>query len=145
MDGIHLHLAINHIPVVGTALTLFLFTIGALKKNDEWIKASFLLLFVIALSAIPAFFSGEAAEEVAEKIPGVLESLIERHENAAKISMVVEMTAGLLALLGLILYRLNKSVPSWLKVLFFLILICAGGLMARTANLGGQIRHEEIR
>ncbi len=145
MDGAHLHLAINHIPVVGTGITLFLFLVGFIKKSDEVIKVSLQLFVLVAISAVPTFFSGEAAEEVVEHMPGMLEALIEQHEQAAKVSMILEIAAGILAVLGLILFRLKRSFPSWLKVLFLLILILAGGLMARTANLGGQIRHEEIR
>lgn len=145
MNAIHLHLAINHIAVIGTGLTLFLFLIGVLKRSDELIKTSFLIFFLIALTAIPTFFSGEAAEEIVEGMAGMSEDLIERHESAAKLSMVVEMAAGLLALLGLILYRLNKTAPAWLKVVFPLAALAATGFMVWTANLGGQIRHEEIR
>jgi hypothetical protein len=51
---------------------------------------------------------------------------------------------GIVALAGLIHYR-GRAVAGWFSVLLLVGALVVGVLIARTANLGGQIRHSEIR
>lgn len=52
---------------------------------------------------------------------------------------------GLPALAGLIFFRRDKLVPTWFGSLLFAASRMVTGVMAWTANLGGQIRHTGIR
>ena len=54
------------------------------------------------------------------------------------------LIVGVAALGGLIFFRPDKAIPSWLVIVLVLSLIVFA-LMARTADLGGLIRHPEIR
>jgi hypothetical protein len=56
-----------------------------------------------------------------------------------------EVALGLLALGGLIAFRGNRPVPVWFCLATLTLALLVAGLMARAANLGGQIRHEKIR
>ena len=94
--------------------------------------------------AIPAFLTGEPAEEIAEGLPGVAHPIIEQHENVAKAALVVTLVAGLAALAGLWLSR-GKAVAGWCSSSALVLALVAAGLMAWTANLGGKVRHTEIR
>lgn len=146
MDAVHIHLLLNHIPVIGTIFAVLLFAYGLLKKSDEMVRLSLMILVFAAVIAIPVYLTGEPAEEAVEKLAGVNEAIIERHEDAAKISMVFLMITGALSLLGLFLMRAKKAfVASWFVLFSLVFSVVTAGLMARTANLGGQIRHSEIR
>ena len=146
MDGVHIHLLLNHIPVIGTLFAVPLFGYALLRRSEELKRLSLMILVFSALVAIPVYLTGEPAEEAVEKLAGVSETLIEQHEDSAKLSMVFLMITGAISLLGLILIKIRTSfVAGWFVAVALLFSIATAGMMARTANLGGQIRHSEIR
>lgn len=145
MNGAHLHLLLNHLPVLGTAFGILLLLFALLRKSDELKRVSLGVFVLTALSAVPAYLTGEPAEELVGKLPGVLDVLIEQHEEAALIALIVAGVTGAVALLGLILFRRAETLPVWVVAVSLMLSVATGGLMARTANLGGQIRHTEIR
>jgi biotin transporter BioY len=144
MNASQIHLALTHIPVILSFTGLVILFISIVKKNSQLTRVSFLILLLAGLGALPVFFSGEGAEETVEHLPGVSGSLIERHEEIAKISFYTILGTGFIALVGLF----NFSIPNLGKTVRFLTLFFALGssaLMVQTAHLGGQIRHSEIR
>jgi hypothetical protein len=145
MNGPHWHLILNHIPVLGTAFGLGLLLFALWRKSDELKKAAFGALVIIALLAVPAYLTGEPAEGGVKGLPGVVKSDIEHHEEAATIAFVGVLVLGLGALLGLIVSRRGRTVPVWFSSLIVAAALIVSGLMAWTANLGGQVRHTEIR
>ncbi len=144
MNSAHLHLMLNHFPVVGLVFTLALLGWGALRKNPSLTKAGFAALVVVAMLAVPAFLTGEPAEKIAEPLPGVSHPIIEQHEDVAKAAFIVTLVAGVAALLGLWLTR-GRAVAAWCASSVLLVALVAAGLMAWAANLGGKVRHTEIR
>ena len=52
---------------------------------------------------------------------------------------------GMGGLAGLIIFQGSRTVPTWFGAVLLATSLLVGGLMAWTANLGGQIRHTEIR
>ncbi len=145
MDAAHLHLLLNHIPVVGTLVGLLLLAYGLLRKSDELKRASLAMFVATALLAIPTYFTGESAENLVEHLSGVSATLIERHEDAAFVSVLALELLGLVAISALALVHRSARFANALAVTALVLSIVTGGLMARTANLGGQIRHTEIR
>ncbi|MEO6002654.1 MAG: hypothetical protein ABIS43_05845 [Opitutus sp.] len=114
-----------------------------LKRSDELKKTAFWMLALCAAVAVPVFLTGEPAEDAVERLPGVSKATIETHENAAKIAFGVIVFLGVVALGGLAYLR-KRLVPQWLAVSILTLAIIAGGLLAWTANLGGEVRHTEI-
>lgn len=144
MNAAHLHLMLNHFPVVGLLFAVAVLAWGVRRKNASLGKAGLVTVVAAALTALPAFLTGEPAEKIAESLPGVSHAVVERHAEAAKPALAVTLVAGGAALAGLWLAR-GKAVASWLAVSVLLIAVAAAALMARTANRGGQIRHTEVR
>lgn len=144
MNAAHLHLMLNHIPVVGLLFALLLLGWGALRKNPQLTKAGFVALVIVALLAIPAFLTGEPSEKIAKGLPGVSHDIMEQHEDMAKVAFIVTLVTGAAALVGLWLTR-KKAVAVWCSASVLLLSFIAAGLMAWTANLGGKVRHTEIR
>jgi uncharacterized membrane protein len=145
MNATHLHLILNHVPVLGAFATLGLAVYALFKPNDVIIKLALRLMLLVGILTIPVFFTGEPAEEMIEHFSGVSESAIETHESFA---LAAFATTGLLAVIGAIgLYYLKKSgsnIMRYWKLLCALALLNAG-LMTVTAKYGGEIRHTEIR
>ena len=144
MNSTHIHLLLNHFPVIGTLIGSCLLAWGIIK-NQQNIKASAaVLLLAMALVAVPVFLTGEPAEESVEKLPGVLESMIEQHEDAANIAIWLMGLTGIASFIALFLNRTKKQ---WANTGFTFVLILSALCflaMARTGYYGGQIRHSEI-
>lgn len=145
MNATHLHLLLNHVPVVGAAICLLILLLGWLRKSDEVKKASLVVLIFVSLVSIPAYFSGEPAEDGVKGLSGISKPTIEKHEDAAAVAFTGIVALGVLALGGLIRYRGERAIPPWFTTSAIAASLIVCGLMARTANLGGQVRHTEIR
>ena len=145
MNWAHVHLMINHIPVLGTAFGTLLLAFGLVKKSEEIKRVSLGIFFIIAVAALPVYFTGEPAEEIVEHLPGVDEPILEEHEESALISLIAVGILGIFALGALWRYRRADAVPKRLIIAGLIISIVVCGLMAWTADLGGKIRHSEIR
>ena len=144
MSIVHLHLLLNHIPVVGALFALLLFAAAIFLR--ETVSTRFALGFsaAIALVAVAVYFTGEPAEEAIEKLAGISERVIEEHEEAAELSTIAMSGFGALSLAALVFFR-KRQVPRWVGMAGFAGTVVLGALMGWTANLGGQIRHSEIR
>jgi hypothetical protein len=145
MNAAHLHLILNHIPVLGTLIALGLLSFAVWKRSEDVKKAALGLLVITALLGVPAFLTGEPAEEMVKGLPGVARPLIGQHEEAAQGAFIGLCILGGVALAGLVWFRRGKLLPAWFGVVVLVGSLIVGGWMAWTANLGGQIRHPEIR
>lgn len=141
-----IHLAVNHLPVFALALATTTLAVALVSRRASTRELGLGLLVFAALSALPAYFTGEGAEKIVEHRPGVSETLINRHEEAAERTLAVTLAAGGLAAVTLAVARLRRERAS--RALFTVVLLAAlasTGLMGQVAHLGGQIRHDEIR
>ena len=144
MNTVHLHLLLNHLPVVGTVIGTLLLAVALLRRSDELGRISLGLFGLLGLIAVAVYLTGEPAEDAVEKLPGISDGLIDRHQDAALIATIVVGVIGAFALASLLIYR-RRALPRWVTVLGFGTALVASSAMAYTANLGGQIRHTEIR
>jgi hypothetical protein len=145
MSWAHIHLAISHVPVIGILIVLLLLVVATLRRSTELTRASYVLLVLMAASAVIVYLTGEPAEELVENLPGFSEAIVEEHEEVALIATIGMGVLGLVALVGLIRFRAPRIAPAWYDRGLLLLALLMGGVMAWTANLGGQIRHSEIR
>ena len=147
MNLAHLHLILNHIPIIGTIIGLGLLIVSLVGNTDDLKRASLMVFAGVALLALPTFFSGVGAQGAIRKDAAVPASLIERHEGAAILALFFMEVTGALALVGL--WRRDrlftgKPGSSNLAVILCFSIVTAG-LMARVGATGGDIRHPEIR
>ena len=144
MNSVQLHLALTHVPVILSLVGVVMLIVSLIIKNNILIKASYVILLIAGIAAIPVFLTGEGAEEAVENLPGVSESIIEEHEEVAKFGMIAISVAGFFALAAFVLQRWQNTARI-ARILVLLIALVSAGLMIQTAHLGGQIRHSEIR
>lgn len=142
--GAQMHLALNHVPIVGVAVVVAILVVGWTWRSATVVRLGWLAAVAVALSAIPVVLSGNSAEGQIEKIAGVSEALIERHEGAARFATVLFGALGLLSLLGLIFYR-RREIARGFSFAVLILAFAATLQGAWTGHLGGQIRHSEIR
>lgn len=145
MNPAHLHIILNHIPVIGIPFGTAILAYAFLKKSAEIRTLGLIVFVIIGLITIPTYLAGKAAEDMAEDLPGVSEHLIENHEAAATIALAATSVLGGLSLVRLLTPTRFGLFARPTTVLVFVISLGVAGWLGRTANLGGQIRHSEIR
>jgi hypothetical protein len=160
MDITHAHLLLNHVPTIGFGIGLFLFLWALISKSQDLTRASLVVLTGVALLTIPTYWTGNGAAETicpgmdpggagttAEKCQDATLSkeLIQTHEGAAFLALVVIQLTGAFAWLGLWQFRRFSAPRKWNIVLILLLAILSMALVAKAANIGGEIRHVEIR
>ena len=144
MNGSQIHIALTHLPVILSLVGVVVLVVTMLRKNDTLVKTAFYLLLFAGIFAIPVYFTGEAAEEGVEHLPGVSEDVIEKHEDLAAVSFGVVSAVAVVSLIALVYYS-KTQLRRLLTPLVLALGLTTVGLMAVTAHLGGQVRHTEIR
>jgi len=145
MNAAHLHLVLNHLPVLGLLFGLVILGFGLLRKQ-EMVKRTGLVLVVFAVAiTLPVNGTGEEAEEIVEHMNDRDQTLIHEHEEAAETALWLMLLTGGLAIGALVMLsrshpraHLLTTVTLGLGVLVFI-------WMVQVANLGGRISHPEIR
>ena len=140
----HVHLWLNHVPTVGFGAALVLFIVARLRRHDVLIQTGLVMFFVVAAVAIATYLSGNAAEPLLQDRPGISSRAIRAHEDAALLAFVCMEITGFLAWLALWQWRRAPKLAGWHLPVVLLAAIVTFGLMARAADLGGEIHHPEI-
>ena len=144
MTQTHIHLLINHLPIIGSLLGALVLIHGIGTRSEQTKIAAYYIFILSAIGATIAYFTGEAAEESVENIQGVLETSIEQHEDIAIFALISLSLLGLISIIGT--YAIYAKM-FWSNAFAYLILalsILSFAIAARTGYLGGQIRHTEL-
>lgn len=145
MNQAHLHLLVNHVPIVGSLFAAALLGAGLVQKNAVLTRAGLVAVLAAGLLCLPAQLTGAGAAQIAQELPRVSRALIQAHAAAAELGFWVLESAAALALFGLLLMK-NASPRARLLAW---VALAAGALsfalLARAGSLGGLIRHTEIR
>ena len=78
MNLAHLHLLLNHFPIIGTIVGLGLFVTSLVGKNDDLKRAGLIVFACMALLSLPTFFSGIGAQGAIQELAGVSDVLIDQ-------------------------------------------------------------------
>ncbi|MFN7019541.1 MAG: hypothetical protein ACK4RG_09790 [Fimbriimonadales bacterium] len=145
MNGAQMHLMLNHLPVMGALFSLLLLAWAVLRRSPELLKIALIAVLLAGLSSVPAYLTGEPAEEVIEHMPGVDEAFIKEHESMGKFALVSGIGLAIAATIAL---AVGLTKPNYLlasAIVVGLLNAFVFGVMGYTAHLGGMIRHPEIR
>jgi hypothetical protein len=140
----HVHLLLNHFPVIGTLIGVLLLGAAAISKSDDLKRASLIVILGTALLTIPTYMSGNAAAFDIRNLSDISHQLIVAHENAALLAYVFMEIMGAVAWFALWEYRRNSRFGSIPVALALLLGLVTFGLMANAAAIGGAVRHPEI-
>ncbi len=145
MEGAHIHLLLNHFPIIGTFIGTVILAYSLYAKNITITKVGLVVIALMAIIALPAYFSGEEAEEAIEHFKGISKHVIHEHEELAEKGIVLMALLGILALASLYAIKKELAFTKKLVLITLIVSIVTFGLFAKVGNLGGQIRHSEIR
>jgi uncharacterized membrane protein len=146
-DG--LHPLIIHFPIALLLIAPLFILVGAAlrpEKGRPYHLAGLALMLLGTAAVFVAVGSGEAAGELAERIPGV-HQVLDTHESLAERTRAVFSVLSLIFAALVFVPRLLKHAESRLVgttlPLAFLVLYAAGMLLlVNTAHNGGRLVHE---
>jgi len=145
MDTTHLHLVLVHFPIIGTLIGIAILIYGIFSKNLEMQKVALVIFIVMSIATIPVFISGGEAEETVENLAGVSERIIEDHEELAEKAIWLMGLLGVLSLIGFLSIITKRFFVRTMTLITLVVSLGVFGVFTQVANLGGQIRHTEIR
>ncbi len=145
MNGAHLHLLINHFPIVGLVFSLGVLVVATARRRPDLARTGLVMLVVVALISIAVYLTGKPAEEIVESLPGTSDRLLERHQEAGLIAFIALEVLGAFSLLSLIAHRRPQPFPSWLLYTLLVLTLAVAGWVGWTSSIGGQITHPEAR
>jgi hypothetical protein len=144
MSGVHIHLLVNHAPILGAFFALALLVASFVYAPEVLRRTALVVLVGVALAAAAANYSGEPAEDAVRGLPGVRRAVIHDHEEMAELSFWAAGALGVVALAAMARWRRTPmSRPATLAVLAGTLAV--SGMMAYTGLLGGRVRHTEVR
>lgn len=139
-----LHLVMNHWPVLLPIASVPVIVVGLTANLRQTRNTGLALLIIGSLLSVGAYLTGAPAREIVQNYPQVTSSTIEVHQNVALLSLAASLVVGALSAWFLWIDRRREAVSNtWFWMLLGLIVIVCL-LMANTAHLGGEIRHEEL-
>jgi len=143
-NAAEIHLVLNHFPVILPLTGIGVLLAGLALRLAEVMRVAFCLLVAGALFAIPTYLTGGPAAAVVKNYPEISRLLIHDHRESGTISFALLGAMGLYS--GVLLFiSFRRSVPRAALGLLLLFAIACSVSVARTAHLGGEIRHEEVR
>lgn len=145
MNGAHIHLLLNHFPIIGTIIGFLVLVAGFVLKSTIIKRVGLGILVFTSIIGIPAFLSGDKAEDVIEKLPGISENIIKQHEEIAEVFIWLIGLTGIFSLITLYMDLKEKSINTILYYVVLAITFVSIIVSKNVGTTGGEIRHPEIR
>ncbi len=145
MNPAHNHLLFNHLPIIIPIVGVLVMLGGIVIKSAVTQRTAYLIFILGALCTIPAFSTGEGAEEVLEHMEGISGQHIHNHEEIAETFAMLSYALGLISLIGLWASWKRKSFSMVICILTVLFSGIVLFFARQTGTSGGEIRHTEIR
>jgi hypothetical protein len=147
----HLHVAINHVPIIGLAVACFPVLLGILF-HSRGALASGLIAVILCVGVTPLIIqTGEAAQEsfvdgsIDPGMDAAGKAAFREHSQRARIMAPVIYAVGILALLAVLSLIKFPRQAAWIGWGVLLGATISIGLGVWTAEAGGRIRHTEFR
>lgn len=144
MNDAHLHMLVNHFPIIGLFFGIGILLFGVVKKNPLLINTAYIIFIFCMIMGKISMFTGEKAEDIVENL-GISHDLIHEHEELAEGFMKIFYLLGLTSILGLYANFKKHSKSLLVAYLAITIAIVTVILSKSVGTSGGEIRHTEIR
>ena len=145
MSDAHLHLVVNHFPIIGSIFGLGILIVGLILKNNSVKNTAYIVFAFAAIFAFASMYTGEGAEEMVEDFPNIGKQIIHEHEELAEKFAIALYILGVTSLITLFLNLKNNAKAKLMSFLVLTIALVAVVLAKEVGTSGGEIRHTEIR
>lgn len=145
MTDAHLHLIVNHFPIIGTIFGLGILISGMVLKSNTTKNIAYVLFIVSAVFAFLSMYTGEGAEEMVEDFPNIGKKIIHDHEELGEKLALITYALGLISIGGLFMNNKNHAKANLVSYVAVVVAVVAVILAKEVGTSGGEIRHTEIR
>lgn len=144
MNDAHLHLLINHFPIIGTVFGFGILLAGIISKNKSIQNTAYIIFIICMILGKASMFTGEKAEKIVENL-GIAKDLIHEHEEQAETYMQMAYALGVISIISLLANVKNHPKSKLISFLTLTLAIVTIILSKAVGTSGGEIRHTEIR
>ena len=145
LSATHLHLMLNHIPVLGTIFVAIVLIWGLMRRSREITSLGLIFTVLLALATIPVYLTGEPTQHQQEHAAWYDRGRVHEHEEKAETGLIAVLITGAIALGALYFRRGGRPGNGAVTGVALVALLISAGLFALAALEGGQIHHEELR
>ena len=145
MNNAHLHMVVNHFPIIGTFFGIGILITGIFLKNNSIKNTAYVLFIVAAIFGAFSMGTGEGAEEMVEDFPNIGKAIIHEHEELAEKFALVLYVTGVFALISLIATVKKFRLAKIFSFITLVLALISGIMSINVGTSGGEIRHTEIR
>lgn len=145
MNDAHLHMIVNHFPIIGTFFGIGILITGIFLKNNSIKNTAYVLFIVAAIFGAFSMGTGEGAEEMVEDFPNIGKAIIHEHEELAEKFALVLYVTGVFALISLIATVKKFRLAKIFSFITLVLALISGIMSINVGTSGGEIRHTEIR
>lgn len=143
MNDAHLHLLINHFPIVGTIFGFGILLTGIIIKNKSIQNTAYIIFIICMIFGKASMFTGEKAENIVENL-GISKSVIHEHEEQAETYMKMAYALGVISIISLLANIRNHPKSKLFSFLTLTLAVVTIILSKSVGTSGGEIRHTEI-
>ncbi len=145
MNDAHLHLVLNHFPIIVPVVGLMVMLGGLVFRSDAVKRTAYFIFILGAIATYPTLETGGGAKKIVQELPGIEKEVIKTHIQAAKTLAQFSYALGALSLLGLWANFKEKSFSTMLSIVTVVFSVVVLFFAKQTGTTGGEIRHTEIR
>ncbi len=141
----HLHIAINHVPVVLVPAALGILAVAVWRRSEPLLRTGIVVAWIAAASAVASYLSGDPAADLVMAVEKAqektLDPIVGAHDDSAGWALGSSLV---LAAAGVWAWR-RKGLGREVTLPLLVLSALTTTILARTALLGGRIRHPEAR
>jgi hypothetical protein len=138
----HLHLILNHVPVIGSVIALGLLLLSLVRRSADLRRAGLEVFFFVGLLTLPVYLSGVGAGLPLRREAS--NAVMQAHHDAALLGSIFMLLTSVAAWICIWQSRRLTRPARGVFGAVLLLAVVTLALMGRAANLGGQIRHPEV-
>jgi hypothetical protein len=140
----HLHVLLNHIPIIGLPIMAALLIWGLLRREDAVIRVALIGTVLVAIGTWGVDLTGDPAIDDIRDQAWFNRAVVHAHEDAGDKTNILAIVAGIAALGTLVMARGGKPVSRPFAVGSLLLLAFAAMCAFWAGWEGGKIRHTEF-
>lgn len=141
----HIHLMLNHVPMLGVVFGILVLLNAHFRKSHDLMRVALKMFVLAAVMTVPVFFTGDYAASDIRNLASFSKDLSNAHENTAVFAYIAVGILGVVALWGLWTVYRKKTLPKRFTALILVWSVITFGTFVYTAQSGGLINHPELR
>lgn len=144
MNDAHLHVMLNHLPMIGSFFAFLTLLIGLITSKRSIIILGLCFYIFLGIANLVVHNTGEGAEHFVEERVQVDHHMVHEHEEQGEYLMFSGLAIGAIAIISLIFILKMKKKSRVLNILILVFSIIQFYLIYQVGISGGKIIHKEI-